>query len=434
MLHRATQLTLVLSLSVWPAISFARAPQVTQASAAAAEANAQAASAQASALQAASQQAAAQISTAQNAFREAMQNYAKAPAGAAKTAAQGLVQQAQKQLVTAQSAARTAATQAMAAHSAAAQAAAQAAAAQAALARQAAATPAPAAQPAATPTAASVSHTSPGTPSTAGSSGGSTGKASGGNSTLSTVLGSVFGNGNSAAGASGTKTSKNGTPNANSGQANNGQANGQGNNGQAGAPQGNAFAGSNNGATRGGAQPATAEQQNTPAGQTRKVGAAFANGALGVGQSSDTLLTIYGCSRMGTQVMCDTDLSNQNNGVNQVNSADQWKDVYLQDDVGDNHMRSMGVFENQNGDQRTSITLPYGEKSRYILVFNGVPANVKSVTLKSSKDTLDVEGIPVASPDVPANAQGGAPSQAAPAGMQPASAPAGRTGSRPPHS
>jgi hypothetical protein len=416
-------------LIIWPAVSFARAPQVTQASAAAAQANAQAATAQASALQAASQQVTAQMTTAQSAFRQAMQNYAKAPAGAAKTAAQAAVQQAQKQLVAAQTAARAAAVQAMTARSAAAQAAAQAAGAQAALARQAAVTPAVQPAVATTPTAASVSHVSPGAGSATGASGTSSGKGAGGNSTLSTVLGSVFGNGNSAAGATGangSKTAKNGTANAANNDA--------GNNGQTAAPQGNAFAGSNNGGGRGGTQPgATAEQQNAPAGPTRKVGAAFANGALGVGQSTDTLLTVYGCTRMGTQLMCDTDLSNQNNSLTQVNSADQWKDVYLQDDAGDNHMRSMGVFENQNGDQRTSITLPYGEKSRYILVFNGVPANVKSVTLKSAKDTLDVEGIPVASPDG-APAQGSAPSQAAPAGMQPASAPAGRTASRPPHS
>ena len=408
MSRRAAQFTLILSLFICPLISFARAPQAPQASAAAAEANAQAAAAQASALLAASQQAAMQVTTAQNALRQAIQSYTKAPAGAAQAAAKAAVQQAQNQLVAAQTAARTAATQAIAAQSAAAQAAAQAAAAQAALARQAAATPAVQSAPA--PTAAALSRANPGAGSGATANGASTGKGSSVNSTLGTVLGSVFGNGNSAGTANGGKTAKNGATNA----ANNAPKNTAG---QSEAPQATVVA--------------------DAAGPARRAGVAFGSGALGVGQSSDTLLTVYGCSRMGTQVVCDTDLSNQNNAITQVNGADQWKDVYLQDDAGDNHMRSMGVFENQNGDQRTQITLPYGEKSRYMLVFNGVPANVKSVTLKSAKDTLDVEGIPIASPGAAPNIQEGAPNQTPPAGMQPADAPASRTqgaNSRPPRS
>ncbi|HXU49329.1 MAG TPA: hypothetical protein VN727_09800, partial [Candidatus Binatia bacterium] len=173
-------------------------------------------------------------------------------------------------------------------------------------------------------------------------------------------------------------------------------------------------------------------EEPAPEGPSRTVGAAFASGALGVGQSSDTLLTVYGCSRMGTQVTCDTDLSNQNESVTQIKSMDQWKDVYLLDDRGDHHMRSMAIFENNVGDQRMQIDLPYGEKSRYILVFNGVSSNVKSVTLKSTKEVLDIEGISVTTPN------GGSDGQApqAPSGMQPANAPSGHAQGvgKPPHS
>ena len=135
---------------------------------------------------------------------------------------------------------------------------------------------------------------------------------------------------------------------------------------------------------------------------------------------------------MGTQVTCDTDLSNQNESVTQIKSMDQWKDVYLLDDRGDHHMRSMAIFENNVGDQRMQIDLPYGEKSRYILVFNGVSSNVKSVTLKSTKEVLDIEGISVTTPN------GGSDGQApqAPSGMQPANAPSGHAQGvgKPPHS
>jgi hypothetical protein len=138
---------------------------------------------------------------------------------------------------------------------------------------------------------------------------------------------------------------------------------------------------------------------------------------------------------MGTQVTCDTDLSNQNESLTQMKSTDQWKDVYLVDDRGDHHMRSMGMFVNEAGDQRTQIDLPYGEKSRYILIFSGVSANVKTVTLKSTQNVLDVETITVAVPNTTSPAgEAAAPAQGAP-GVQPATAPASQGApARPPHS
>lgn len=414
-MSRKTIQILALSLFVgYPAVVLARAPQqVTAASVATLQANAQAAAAQVSAAQAASTQAAAQATATQNAWRDAIANYSKAPAGPAKTAAQAAMQQAQAVAQEAQLAARNAAVQANAAVAASNRAAAQYAAAQAALARLNGAqhtSPAVTAAPISTPAAATASDTPPSKAaarpanSTAESSSASptgAGKSPADISTfgeVNTMLGTIMGKGKPAGsgsgpGAAGT-TDTGSTPTA------------------TGTPD-NAAVSSNTRGSRGATRsPAASAPQpiaeaTAPAQPARKVGAAVASGALGMGQASDSLLTVYGCTRMGTQIACDTDFSNQNNSVTQVSSADQWKDVYLQDDAGDNHMRSMAVFENTNGDQRTQVTLPYGEKSRYILLFNGVPANVKTVTLKSTANTLDVESIPITAPSAFAPASSG---------------------------
>jgi chemotaxis protein histidine kinase CheA len=404
MFRRATQLSLALfSFVVFSALALARGPQMTAASAAAAQANAQAAQAQASAAQAAMTQAQAQITAAQTAYRTALQNAAKAPA-VAKPAAQSAVDQAMKNMQAAQTAYRTAAQTAISAQTAAAQAAAQSAQAQAQMAQQAAAAKAAAAS---NPTAAS----------TAAKGVGSGGAGAGGNSTLTqvnSILSTVTGAGASktagAKGGAGTGGAGNGNP-----TAANAPANGA---------AGNSFTsdgGAKNG--RGGAQPeAVAAVPDAPAPTGRKAGTGLATGSLGVGQSNDTILTVYGCNRMGTQVTCDTDLSNQNNTLTQMKSLDQWKDAYLVDDKGDHHMRAIGFFENNDGDQRTQIDLPYGEKSRYILVFNGVPTGVKTVTLKSTANVLDVESIPVTTAGAPSGDSDAAAAPAQP-GVQNATAP-----------
>src|SRR5204862_567646 len=49
------------------------------------------------------------------------------------------------------------------------------------------------------------------------------------------------------------------------------------------------------------------------------------NGSLGTFEYGQGMLTIYGCTRQGTQVLCDTDFNNQNQRVTQINTA-WWHD------------------------------------------------------------------------------------------------------------
>jgi hypothetical protein len=140
-------------------------------------------------------------------------------------------------------------------------------------------------------------------------------------------------------------------------------------------------------------------------------------GALGIAQFNNTILTVFSCTRQGTQVSCDTDLSNQNKSETLVQSSVAWADAFLVDDRGDRHQRAIGFFLNVDGEKRVDLDIPYGASARYIFVFNDVSAKVAMVTLRSATGGLDVESIPVTAP-----AAAPAAGSANPAGGQDASA------------
>ena len=103
------------------------------------------------------------------------------------------------------------------------------------------------------------------------------------------------------------------------------------------------------------------------------------------------MLTVYGCTRQGTQVLCDTDFNNQNQRTTQVNTA-WWRDVYLVDQYGDRHQRASAYFVNGAGEPRETLDIPYGQSARYIMVFNdfstrtsGRWASTRSTATSTSK-------------------------------------------------
>ena len=118
---------------------------------------------------------------------------------------------------------------------------------------------------------------------------------------------------------------------------------------------------------------------------------------LGFAQYKNTILTVYSCTRQGsgTQVSCDTDLSNQDKTNTSFGTDTQWNDVYAIDDRGDRHDRSMGFFMNGDGEKRMNIDVSYGDSTRYVMVFNNVPAKATSLSLHSTNGGLDVEQIPI---------------------------------------
>jgi hypothetical protein len=116
------------------------------------------------------------------------------------------------------------------------------------------------------------------------------------------------------------------------------------------------------------------------------------NGSLGTFEYGQGMLTIYGCTRQGTQVLCDTDFNNQNQRLTQINTA-WWRDVYLVDQYGDRHQRASAYFVNGAGEPREMLDIPYGGSARYIMVFNDFSANVGTVGLHSAYGNIDIENM-----------------------------------------
>ena len=119
---------------------------------------------------------------------------------------------------------------------------------------------------------------------------------------------------------------------------------------------------------------------------------------LGSAEAQNTKLVVYGCGRQGGQVACVTELTNQNSKDTLVQSAAVWKDTFIVDDRGDRHQRSNGFFLNVDGDQRSQLDISYGKSAHFILMFDGVPAKVQKVTLRSTSADLDVEDVNLVAP------------------------------------
>lgn len=117
-----------------------------------------------------------------------------------------------------------------------------------------------------------------------------------------------------------------------------------------------------------------------------------------MGQSGDTILTVYGCAQRGTQIMCTTTISNQSKSDTQLHSSLAWGDTFIVDDHGNKHQRSMGYFLNADGEPRLDMDVPYGQTAKYVLVFNNVSGGASKVALHSDSSGLDVEEIPAADP------------------------------------
>jgi hypothetical protein len=127
-------------------------------------------------------------------------------------------------------------------------------------------------------------------------------------------------------------------------------------------------------------------------------------GALGMAQSGNTKITIYGCGRQGTQVMCVTDLTNQDPKETLMQSAAAWKDAFLVDDRGDRHMRTDGFFLNIDGEKRQQMDISYGKSAHFILAFDAVQTKVEKVNLRSATGALNVEDIALIAPGTSAPA------------------------------
>lgn len=208
---------------------------------------------------------------------------------------------------------------------------------------------------------------------TASGAGGAAGGSGGGGSDLSSILGAVFGTGaGSGSGAATGGATKSGAGSPTGGQS--GEA------AQVASALATAFSSKSSGSSAGGA--------GAPG--------APATEGLGSAQGQSTKLVVYGCGRQDTQVACVTKLTNQNQKDTLVQSSAIWQDAFIVDDRGDRHPRSNGFFLNVDGEQRSQLDVSYGKGASFILMFDGVPAKVQKVALRSTAESLDVEDISLA--------------------------------------
>ena len=241
-----------------------------------------------------------------------------------------------------------------------------------------------AAAPAASPLAPAAKQATPAAASASGASGGGSGS---GSSQLSSVLAAVFGTGGGAdaggakAGGAAHATGSPGT------SGTSGTSGDQGGAAQMASTLATVLSSKSSGSSGAGAQ-------NAPAPES----APEPTEGLGSAQAQNTKLVVYGCGRQGTQVACVTELTNQNQKDTLIQTGAVWKDTFIVDDRGDRHQRSDGFFLNIDGDQRSQLDVSYGKAARFILMFDGVPAKVQKVTLRSTAGGLDVEDISLLPP------------------------------------
>jgi hypothetical protein len=146
-----------------------------------------------------------------------------------------------------------------------------------------------------------------------------------------------------------------------------------------------------------------AQPQPGPAAEPAPAVNGLPDGALGMAQFGNSKLVVYGCGRQGTQVLCVTDLTNQNPQDTLVHGDTAWKDAFLVDDRGDRHARIDGYFLNVDGDRRQEMDIEYGKSAHFILAFDAVQAKVEKVTLRSTTGGLHVADIALIVPGAPGN-------------------------------
>jgi hypothetical protein len=124
---------------------------------------------------------------------------------------------------------------------------------------------------------------------------------------------------------------------------------------------------------------------------------ALPKGALGAAKFADaktnTKLIVSGRGRKATQVAFVADLTNQNDPETLVQSADVWKDAFIVDDRGDRHLRTKGYFLNIDGEERPQLDINKDKSARFVLMFDGVPTKVQTITLRSNAGRLNVPDI-----------------------------------------
>jgi len=126
---------------------------------------------------------------------------------------------------------------------------------------------------------------------------------------------------------------------------------------------------------------------------------AVAEAGVGSYNWSTLTLTAYGCSRSGTRVLCDFDISNQNSG--QV-TVGYWGDLALVDDGGKMSRRSNAFFMGNDGSQFDNAFVSPGQPVRYLMEFDDVAPSYTSIALVWQNKRIAPVAIAATDPNQPA--------------------------------
>lgn len=160
-------------------------------------------------------------------------------------------------------------------------------------------------------------------------------------------------------------------------------------------------------------------------------GSPVSSQGVGTFRSGTSTLTSYGCYRSNNSVLCDFDLTAQNNGQIGLN---QYNSVRLVSGGGRITGRSDAYYVDAEGGQMQSAFVAPQQPVRYVMVFQNVPQQANSVSLINGND--QIQNVPVSAMDasqggkIPTRSNGPQQTQnATPQQNQPApAAPAGQTG------
>ena len=115
---------------------------------------------------------------------------------------------------------------------------------------------------------------------------------------------------------------------------------------------------------------------------------------------ADFTLTAYGCSRVTTRILCDFDLTKQNNTAMDLRA---FYNIAVVDDGGKITARHDAYYLASDGTHMTNVYLS-PTPVRYIMEYDNIGANLSSVSLIFGNDR--VQGVPITNGDVTTSGSG----------------------------
>jgi hypothetical protein len=121
---------------------------------------------------------------------------------------------------------------------------------------------------------------------------------------------------------------------------------------------------------------------------------------LGTFRWGDFTLTAYGCSRVTTRILCDFDLTKQNNAAANLGA---FYNIVVVDDGGKITARHDAYYLASDGTHMSTVYLS-PTPTRYVMEYDNIDANLSSVSLVFGNDRM--QGVPISAGDLSTSGSG----------------------------